>query len=95
VTVTGIESIPRDLRRSLVSASISRGCSDSRAETSGTYLIIRFIQLKQQKSNVLVLSLSLLLLQSERDTTDGSLLNTLHQMGGDCESAGCICAWTA
>jgi hypothetical protein len=33
--------------------------------------------------NVLVLSLTLLLLKLERDTTDGTSLNTLHQVGGE------------
>ena len=32
--------------------------------------------------DVLILPLSLLLLKLERDTTDGSTLDTLHQMGG-------------
>lgn len=34
--------------------------------------------------NVLVLTLTLLLLETERDTTDGALLDTLHKVGGDC-----------
>ena len=38
---------------------------------------------EETEVHVLVLSLSLLLLQSERDTTDGSLLDSLHQVGGD------------
>ena len=33
--------------------------------------------------DVLVLPFPLLLLQSERDSSDGSLLNSLHQVGGD------------
>lgn len=32
--------------------------------------------------NVLILALTLLLLKLEGDTTDGSSLNSLHQMGG-------------
>lgn len=32
--------------------------------------------------NVLILALSLLLLELEGDTTDGSTLDTLHQVGG-------------
>lgn len=40
MTLTERSSIPKDLRRSLVSASTSRGDSseEARAETSGTYL---------------------------------------------------------
>jgi len=34
--------------------------------------------------NVLVLALTLLLLETERDTTDGTLLDALHKVGGDC-----------
>lgn len=33
--------------------------------------------------NVLVLALTLLLLELEGDTTDGSLLDTLHEVGGE------------
>ena len=33
--------------------------------------------------DVVVLSLPLLLLELERDTSDGSLLNSLHQVGGE------------
>ena len=89
--------MPKDLRRSLVSLSISRGASGlvARAETSGTYLKgistdprpLRFppAQFGRWNRNIhaLVLSLALLLLQPERDTTDGTLLDTLHQVGGD------------
>jgi hypothetical protein len=32
--------------------------------------------------NILILSLTLLFLEFEGDTTDGTTLNTLHQMGG-------------
>jgi hypothetical protein len=60
------------------------GSSDERAETSGTYLFVSSVLYWDTVENVLVLSLSLLLLQSERDTSDRSLLDTLHQVGGDC-----------
>ena len=33
--------------------------------------------------DVVVLALALLLLELERDTTDGTLLDTLHQMGDE------------
>ena len=33
--------------------------------------------------NVVILTLTLFLLELERDTADGSLLNALHQVGGE------------
>jgi hypothetical protein len=36
--------------------------------------------------DVLILPLTLFLLQSERDTSDGTLLDSLHQVGGDCKT---------
>ena len=41
------------------------------------------IERKGDKRNVVVLSLSLLFLQLEGDTSDGSSLNSLHQVRGE------------
>ena len=41
------------------------------------------IERKGDKRNVVVLSLSLLFLQLEGDTSDGSSLNSLHQVSGE------------
>jgi hypothetical protein len=41
--------------------------------------------------NVLILALSLLLLELEGDTTDGTTLDTLHQVGGVAGCGGSDC----
>lgn len=98
MTLTGRASMPSDLSKSLVSLSISRGSSGlaARADTSGTYLrsistsTVKISLRKRQKMGrverySLILSLPLLLLQTERDTADWTLGDTLHKMRSDCE----------